>query len=88
MVSDGDDIGGFFKVPCQRAKLNVYLNKVFSYFLLQGIQPAAYSCDKSSYTDTNNCFMVPSGVYIVKYIFKSWNNQQLKLSYKRPAFTL
>ncbi len=24
----------------------------------------------------------------VKYIFKSWNNQQLKLSYKRPTFTL
>ncbi len=33
-------------------------------------------------TDTANLFIVSSGVYIVKYIFKSWNNQPLKLSYK------
>ncbi len=39
-------------------------------------------------TDTDNIFIVSSGVYIVKYIFNSWNNQQLKLSYKRPTFTL
>ncbi len=39
-------------------------------------------------TDTDNCFIVATGVYIVKYIFKSWNIQQLKLSYKRPTFTL
>ncbi len=39
-------------------------------------------------TDTDNVFIVSSGVYIVKYIFKSWNNQQLKLSYKRSTFTL
>ncbi len=39
-------------------------------------------------TDTDNFVIVSSGVYIVKYIFKSWNNQQLKLSYKRPTFTL
>ncbi len=39
-------------------------------------------------TDTENYFIVSSGVYIVKYIFKSWNNQQLKLSCKRPTFTL
>ncbi len=39
-------------------------------------------------TDNTNVFIVSSGVYIVKYIFKSWNNQQLKLSYKRPTFTL
>ncbi len=39
-------------------------------------------------TDTDNYFIVSSGVYIVKYIFKSWNNQQVKLSYKRSTFTL
>ncbi len=39
-------------------------------------------------TDTDNFFIVSSGVDIVKYIFKSWNNQQLKLSYKRPTFTV
>ncbi len=39
-------------------------------------------------TDTDNVFIVSSGVYIVKYIFKSWNNQQPKLSYKRSTFTL
>ncbi len=37
---------------------------------------------------TDNYFIVYSGVHIVKYIFKSWNNQKLKLSYKRPTFTL
>ncbi len=40
-------------------------------------------------TDTDNCFIVSSGVYKCNiYIFKSWNNQQLKLSYKRTTFTL
>ncbi len=39
-------------------------------------------------TDTDNFFIVSSGVYTVKYIFKIWNNQQLKLSYKRPTFTV
>ncbi len=44
--------------------------------------------DTDNDTDTYNIFIVSSGVYIVKYIFKSWNNQLLKLSYKRPTFTL
>ncbi len=39
-------------------------------------------------TDIDNMFIVSFGVYIVKYIFKSWNNQQLNLSYKRPTFVL
>ncbi len=39
-------------------------------------------------TDTDNCLLSPLVFRNVKYIFKSWNNQQLKLSYKRPTFTL
>ncbi len=41
--------------------------------------------DTDTDTDTDNFFIFSSGVYIVKYILKCWNNQQLKLSYKRET---
>ncbi len=33
-----------------------------------------YHTDTDTDTDTDIFFIVSSGVYIVKYIFKSWNN--------------
>ncbi len=49
------------------------------------VMQRSLSEDTDTDTDTDNFFNVSSGVYIVKYIFKSWNNQQLKLCYKRPT---
>ncbi len=48
----------------------------------------AEDTDTTTDTDTDNYCIVSFGVYIVKYISKGWNNQQLKFSYKRPTFTL
>ncbi len=68
-----------------KSSLNHILRVYVEYFCLFLENMSTYDYDIDS--DIDNA-IVSSGVYIVKYIFKSWNNQQLKLSYERPTFTL
>ncbi len=69
---------------------------IFYVISLQKIRPP--TCSKTQFrwylwlgntdteTDTEICFV--SSDINIQYFFKSWHNQQLKLSYKRPLFIL
>ncbi len=56
-------------------------NVIIAWIYRVGVSEKDEYTDTDTDTDTDNFFIVSSGVYIVKYIFKSWNNQQLVLRY-------
>ncbi len=77
ICSAGRDIPFNQKQRCWLSKVIHDFNIMESISMDLKVMPTSFRGYTDTDTDTDNFVIVSSGICIVKYIFKSWNNQQL-----------